>query len=589
MIQCPNCGEFEVRETRSVRVQPGMRETFRKRVHSLKNWLGDDGGTDLTEDRSRLPCFYRRRCHKCGHRWIWEFGQAQPRIRRRSSRLDKVDLNGQDGKTQLPPEFILRVLPESVIFMDAQLRSELRSVSMQRYQPWLDELVAFWKKSYRPDPGFYMNDEKAFFCRYQADLGEPLVLRPEAGYKPIAYYRNYMPEWEDIATFAKAYFFLRRGDLNSAAQVLSRLAQNVPQFAEAWLWLSAVSNDHSHRLSCLQHAVELEPAHPLAVAALALARGEVALDGGRQYSRRGALAVILRCAQCGGTLHYEPGETHVICEHCASQIILNAGAANGRAPLVSTLNLQRLYQGHTWQEVEQALHCQGCGANLVMENMLVKQCTYCGSPNLMLQQMGRKFERPDALIPFVLDQAQAAAAMQRALPAPLNQARVLALRGVYIPYWMFDGMGEECYRRVYDDGAQSIIYSNRANLEKVLLPAVSSPAISFLDRLPPFDLQKLVPFNPLLLADWSAQLYDQDVAQVVEDAYDLLLGLYRRKLGPAPDLGQPLNSSYAVMRTLQLSRTTYQLALLPVWGALLQAKSEAYLALVNGQTGEVVW
>ncbi len=63
-------------------------------------------------------------------------------------------------------------------------------------------------------------------------------------------------------------------------------------------------------------------------------------------------------------------------------------------------------------------------------------------------------------------------------------------------------------------------------------PGVDIPPPSFLDQVPPFDLHALVPYEPRLLADWPAQLYNLDVEVVVEDAYDTMLALTYRQAGP---------------------------------------------------------
>ena len=116
------------------------------------------------------------------------------------------------------------------------------------------------------------------------------------------------------------------------------------------------------------------------------------------------------------------------------------------------------------------------------------------------------------------------------------------------------------------------------------------PPPSFLDQVHPFDLHAPVPYEPCLLADWPAQLYNLDVEVVVEDAYDTMLALARRQAGPPVRVMATWDSTLPsnTRRSFQVSCTTYQLVLLPVWVALLQSQDERSLALVNGQTGKVV-
>jgi hypothetical protein len=96
------------------------------------------------------------------------------------------------------------------------------------------------------------------------------------------------------------------------------------------------------------------------------------------------------------------------------------------------------------------------------------------------------------------------------------------------------------------------------------------------------------------LADWPTQLYNLDVEVVVEDAYVAMLALARRQDDPLKGtvmmVVRPILSCFSATttRSLQVSGTTYQLVLLPVWVAVLQTKEGRGLALANGQTGKVV-
>jgi hypothetical protein len=123
--------------------------------------------------------------------------------------------------------------------------------------------------------------------------------------------------------------------------------------------------------------------------------------------------------------------------------------------------------------------------------------------------------------------------------------------------------------------------------DNLLFPGVLVPAPSTLRRLFPFELGKLVPYEPRLLADWPAALYHLDVEVVVEEAYEALIALARRKAGLV--LGTQSSDATAIRRSFQVSSATYQLVLLPVWVALLRSRKRYRLGLVNGQTREVVF
>ena len=58
--------------------------------------------------------------------------------------------------------------------------------------------------------------------------------------------------------------------------------------------------------------------------------------------------------------------------------------------------------------------------------------------------------------------------------------------------------------------------------------------------------------------------------------------------GPPILTGVPAQQGARAVRTLQVSQTTYQLVLLPVWIAVLHSPTGRSMAWINGQTGTVL-
>jgi hypothetical protein len=97
----------------------------------------------------------------------------------------------------------------------------------------------------------------------------------------------------------------------------------------------------------------------------------------------------------------------------------------------------------------------------------------------------------------------------------------------------------------------------------------------------------MTPYEPRLLADWPALLYNRDVDAAAIKADRALLTMARDQAG-ALSAQSPKSSSRPAMvrRSFQTSGLTYQLMLLPVWVAVVQVNDERSLALVNGQSGK---
>lgn len=470
------------------------------------------------------------------------------------------------------------------------------------HQLYLNQIIALWNGTHQPDPTFIFDAPDtalAFFRSYRQAMGE----NPQAT-GPSRYVRDYEPAEHEVRIFVGAYARLIRGDRAAAARELGALTMSCPQFVDPWVWLAAAVDDPARREECLQHALALEPAHPLAQDAIAILRGRVRPAEKRSGIRRLQHKIgTSKCPQCGATLHYQAGAAHVTCPHCGYQLQLQQARVieTDAAPL-SDLQLKRRYQGFRWLEVQRTIRCQSCGAEMSMTYRLAQTCLFCGSANILVRDNLDTFERPSGLLPFVLDQTQAAEAVRQAQHSGLRaiktwiagtEQRLQSLEGIYLPFWVFDGFVEvrTWFEQTVSTPSRTMPppRSDQMVLDNLLLPGMARTLGRMLNSLQPFDLDALVPYEPRLLADWPAALYTLDVEAAADTASERMIALARRR---APTPTPPsTDSSYPVRlkRSFQVSSMTYQLLLLPVWVALLAQEGQLSLALVNGQTGRVVF
>jgi len=470
------------------------------------------------------------------------------------------------------------------------------------HQPFLDELLAHWSGTHTPDPAFTLHTSElalAFFEAYQWALGEDPHL---AAGDHVRYIRNYHPRRQEVMPFLGAYLLLKRGEREVAAQHLRALTTHCPEFADAWVWLTATTDDPAERIEYLENAVAREPAHPLARDALAIARGRVSPPRERGRQGLGQETTVVRCPRCGGALHYEPGAAAVVCPYCGHPLDLReTNLLEADARLVGDMKLQRRYEGRAWGDVQRIVRCQSCGAELTMTRYLARQCAFCGSTTVLAEDNRRTFEQPDGLLPFKLDEPQATAAIHDAQHSGLRGLKTrltgqedqpLALQPIYVPFWVFDGFVEV---RAWSTGAFGqpappggpAPSADMMMFDNLLFSGVLVPAPSFLRRLFPFDLRTLVPYEPRLLADWPAALYHLDVEGVAEDACETMIALARQRAEPL--VAPALSGHTHVRRSFQVTSATYQLVLLPVWVAVLRSRHKRRLGLVNGQTGRVAF
>jgi DNA-directed RNA polymerase subunit RPC12/RpoP len=479
------------------------------------------------------------------------------------------------------------------------------------HQPFLDELLAHWEGRHTPDEviGVPTSDvTTAWFRIYQRAMGEDPDLRP--GRRP-GYVRTYHPQPDEMESFVRAYLWLRRGERASAARQFQELTVQCPGFVEPWIWLTATTNDATEREAWLEKAVILEPAHPLAQDALAIVKGRVSLKEEERRSDVGQRLMIANCPQCAGPMHYEAGAAEVECEYCGNRLHLpRSNLLEEKASLLSDLRLRRRHQGHIWADIKRIVHCQACGAQLTMTQDLMRTCLYCGSTNVIVEDSKRSFEKPDGFLPFEIDEREAQDAISRAQRSGLRrltfrftgkERQVGELEDVYLPFWVFDGYvevhtwSEEALAASSSDqkdlGTDTMMFTN------LLFPSVDTPPMHLLEKVFPFDLKAMVPYEPRLVADRRVALYSLDVEVMAQRACDAMIEMAREKsgrlVGPIPVTivsgDSASDAPIRLRRSFQVSGASYQLVLLPLWVAQLRSEKRYSLAVVNGQTGEVAF
>jgi hypothetical protein len=106
-------------------------------------------------------------------------------------------------------------------------------------------------------------------------------------------------------------------------------------------------------------------------------------------------------------------------------------------------------KGHTLPAGTRAYHCKGCQATLLTSGTFSTNCPYCGSAHLLEDDAAGTIA-PAGIVPFTLDQGAAVEALRTWLDRELSKrtipTRTTRPRGLYLPIWTFDLMGEIGWR-----------------------------------------------------------------------------------------------------------------------------------------------
>lgn len=378
--------------------------------------------------------------------------------------------------------------------------------------------------------------------------------------------------------------------------------------AEAWLWLTATTDDPAEQQKYLEWAIAAEPGNAQARRGLALLTGrlkpEAVLPEGQTVAPRRPEApepVQVRrtftCPRCGGRLRFDPELVDLKCAACGwVEEVAEEPLRDGARPLDFTLPTAA---GHRWAEGERRFTCRQCGAaTLLPVGASSAACPFCGNAALVAAAEEADLLPPAGVIPMGLTAERAAAAVRawlgRGFFAPDDLAdfgKHRQLHPAYTPCWVFEadltarwsadvaeGYGRN-RRWVRRSGDYSFFFKDR------LVPASRALPADLLGRLAQFDLKQLVQFKPEYLADWPAALYDLSLADASLAARAAMVTDAQRELRTKAAPGQEVRN--LEVSTDHFSGELYKLVLLPLWIGAYTYRGRLYRVLVNGQSGAV--
>ena len=328
------------------------------------------------------------------------------------------------------------------------------------------------------------------------------------------------------------------------------------------------------------------------------------------------------CEQCGAELRFAPGQSVLKCGHCGHEQRISAEAG----PWASTT---RTFQEHdlarglrddlpdTASEEVRATSCTNCGAVVEFQGANhATQCPFCASP-LVVDSGAHRHIKPQALIPFQLDEGQARknliswlGSLWFAPNSLLEFTRAgRKLDGVYVPYWTFDADTRSRYRgqrgeHYYETRMVTVNVNGRSErrqeqvqktrwypasgtvarrFDDVLVIASTSLPGHLGEGLEPWDLSALAAYSPDYLAGLQAEGYTVALADGQQRGHAKMDAVIHTDV--CHDIGGDVQRVDTIDTDYEAE--TFKHILLPVWMAAYKYSGKSYRFLVNGQTGEV--
>ena len=319
------------------------------------------------------------------------------------------------------------------------------------------------------------------------------------------------------------------------------------------------------------------------------------------------------CRSCGATLVYHAGTRDLKCEYCGTEQSIDTSAVSAEEHELDELQKKPHAVGFGLET--RSFKCDNCGATTACPaNIVSTKCVFCGSSYVLTGDHPPDIIRPETLIPFQVDKDSAIGQFRswiRGLwfrPNDLKRiSRLSDITGVYTPFWTFDSNASsnwtadagyyyyetETYtahengrsvtktrqvqrtRWVPSSGAHTAFYDDE------LICASAGIYFEMMQRVYPFDLKALTPYQPELLSGWLAEEYNVEPLP----AWEIASKNINNKEYRACAIQVPGDTH----RNLRVNTThdsiTWKHVLLPVWLAAYQYRAKTYRFLVNGQTG----
>jgi LSD1 subclass zinc finger protein len=322
------------------------------------------------------------------------------------------------------------------------------------------------------------------------------------------------------------------------------------------------------------------------------------------------------CSNCGAELQYQPGTTELICGYCDTRNEINVSDVEIAEKKLEDY-LAKM-QSATPTETVTTVACESCGAENPFDDTAVgKNCLFCGGHLLVNDASRCEQIRPQAVIPFAVNNSEAVERYRKWLkglwfaPNKLQRMENLpaALKGVYIPYWTFDAQTDTVYtgmRGIRRTETQRYTVTVNGKTEtrtrtktRVDWYPTAGKISQFFDdelvlandRLPegitqqlhPWDLHKLTPFEHDFLRGFLVESYNVDLASGFDKGRKQMEEKIRRLI--KQDIGgdeQRITSMKVAWDDL-----TFKHILLPVYISAYRYNSKPYRFMVNGQSGKV--
>ena len=348
--------------------------------------------------------------------------------------------------------------------------------------------------------------------------------------------------------------------------------------------------------------------------------------------------VNYKCPSCGGPLHFDSASGKLKCDYCLSSYTPDEiskmysdeyNDADKNQNVEYDQQAQAGVMSHKEDEITVggkwdsstipadwgedsanmvAYTCPSCGGEVLAEaSTAATSCPYCGNPTIIPSQLSGQM-RPQYIIPFRLDQNAAMEAYRKycrkkiLLPKTFStNSTVEKLRGIYIPFWLFDSHVSGDYSFLGSistsnrEGDYIVTRTREFSIRRSLevdfggIPTDASRNMpdDLMDSLEPFDYSQMKPFATSYLPGYLADRSDVSIEESSDRAKNRAVASAQNIVHRDAQKG-PYTSVLPYGSRVSFEKGEVHYALLPAYILKVAWNGKNYLYAMNGQTGKFV-
>jgi len=318
--------------------------------------------------------------------------------------------------------------------------------------------------------------------------------------------------------------------------------------------------------------------------------------------------MIYSCPNCAAKLEYNPNLGCMECLSCGSffknEEIMQEQEFRDDVTVMNA-ELGRELTGKQGEEFDidgdgimecNIYSCTACGAELSVNGVEASTfCAYCGRPTVVFNRVSNQV-KPKYIIPFMFSKEQAVASIREHLskgffvPKEIKNFEVERVRGIYIPYWLYDiyYYDNQRLKGTVKSGKSSktVFFRREAQVNYHNFPQDASKQLfdGSSQRLEPYDMRRLRPFDVSYMAGFYSDRYD-----VSKEEAQRVVMKRAKELFDAEVIKTVRASGVKIIESRPIKEVrNVDYVMLPAWFMTFRYNNEPYTMLVNGQTGKLV-